>query len=103
VNRVSVARKLKHDITTAARPRCLFRRGDYRNKSHNPEKLLDSSPDEGGFCISETKHDKRRAPRSQFCFCGDVTGTKVTNPKTVLGWSPDEDVFCTLEMKDGKT
>jgi hypothetical protein len=35
----SCSSETKHDIRTAPRPGLLFRRGDYRNKGHNPETL----------------------------------------------------------------
>jgi hypothetical protein len=67
----------------------LFRRGDYRNGGHNPEKLLGLSPDEDSFWSSETKHGGSKT--KAVCFGGEITETKITNPKTVLDSSPGED------------
>jgi hypothetical protein len=60
---VPVARKISTIEERRQDQSCLFRRGDHRNKGHNTEKLLGSSPGEFGFCSSGTKHDRRTAPR----------------------------------------
>jgi hypothetical protein len=59
---VYVARKLCTIEERRQDQSCLFRRGDYRNKTQNPVKLLGSIPSEDGFCSSETKHDRRMVP-----------------------------------------
>jgi hypothetical protein len=58
-----IARKLSTIEERRQDPSCLSRRGDYRNKVHNPQTLLSLIPSEEGFCNSETKHNRRPAPR----------------------------------------
>jgi hypothetical protein len=60
---------------------------EYRNNSHNPEKLLGSSPAEGGLCRSAIKQYRRMAQRTKL-FIEEIAGTDIINPKTVVGSSP---------------
>jgi hypothetical protein len=51
---------------------CLFRRGDYGNKGHSPEKsVLGSSPGEDNFFSPEIKHDRRMVLRPKLFRWGD--------------------------------
>jgi hypothetical protein len=65
---------------------CLFRRGDCRNKGHNPDKFLGSIPGEDGFCCSETKHNRRALPGLKlFVLARRITGTKAKTLKNYPG------------------
>jgi hypothetical protein len=61
---VSAGRKLNTIEERRQERSCLFRRGYYRNKAHNPEQsILGSIPGEDRFFSSETKYDRRTMRR----------------------------------------
>jgi hypothetical protein len=77
----------------------LFRWGDYRNKGHNPENVLGSSPGEDGFCSSVTKHDRKMAPRTTLLVSAERVHEQKPQPrKIVLGSSPGENAFVARKL-----
>jgi hypothetical protein len=64
-------------------------------ESQNPGKtVLGSSPDEDGFCSSETKHDRRTAPRLKLFASARTLHKQRPQPQeTPQGSSTDEDGF----------
>jgi hypothetical protein len=82
---VPVARKLSTLEERRQDQNCLFRRGDYRNKGHNPEQLWVRLPVK---IVSVARNlstiEERR--QDQSCFGKEIAGTKVTNPKNCPGF-----------------
>jgi hypothetical protein len=76
---VSIARKLSTIEERRQEPNCLFRRGDYRNKGHKPEKLLGSSLGEEGFRYNNNNYyyfyDIQRYVSNDQA-CGKLLGNK---------------------------
>jgi hypothetical protein len=93
-----VAQKLSTIEERHKEQSCLFRRGDYRNKGHNPDKLSWVPFLTKMFCCSETKHDIRTAPRPVV----SVKRLQEQCPqpwKSALASSPGEDDLCSSENK----
>jgi hypothetical protein len=60
---VSIPRKLSTIRERRQTENYLFRRGDYRNKSQNPEYVVNLSSAKAGFCSLETRRYWQTAPR----------------------------------------
>jgi hypothetical protein len=90
---------LRHDQS------CLYRRGDYRNRGHNVEKLSLVQVPMKIFSVARKlcMAEERRQDQSCLFRRGDLQEQRPQPRKTALTSSPDEDCFSSSETTHDRT